>query len=218
MSKGVKNDKGGEDHYFSATPNVANKPKVIDFTLAGKKYAFETDSGVFSSSRIDPGSKVLLSSVVEWLTEVLKNSASNKVVNIVDFGCGYGPIAIIVKSIFGAKVNVSGVEINKRALGLCKKNAKLNQVDVSFFDVIDDDLTDILKDVDIIISNPPVKIGKKPLSGVMNPWLAAACIGALMVMSKNLGGDSFIKWCNETGFPAKKLSSKKGYRIISVLK
>ena len=39
---------------------------------------------------------------------------------------------------------------------------------------------------------------------------------AYLVVQRNLGADSLIAWLNEQGFPAAKIASKKGYRIIEV--
>ena len=75
-------------------------------------------------------------------------------------GCGYGPIGISIKK-EKADTNVDMVDINNRSLNLASKNASANGVAVSIFE--SDGYTNITKKYDYIISNPPIRVGKKIL-------------------------------------------------------
>lgn len=136
------------NHYFEDNRHLKSNRKEISFRFWCFNYSFILDNGVFSKDGIDTGSRILL----EW---VAKQTLGNK---ILDLGCGYGTIGIILKKIFPDSC-FHMVDVNPRALELAKDNAKLNQVDVNIYEsniyehVNDCDFTDI-------ITNPPIRAGK----------------------------------------------------------
>jgi 16S rRNA G1207 methylase RsmC len=69
-----------------------------------------------------------------------------------------------------------------------------------------------------IYSNPPVRVGKAPLHDLLLRWLPRLAPGAkaYLVVQRNLGSDSLATWLTGQGWPARKLKSKKGYRILEV--
>jgi 16S rRNA G1207 methylase RsmC len=74
-----------------------------------------------------------------------------------------------------------------------------------------------------IWSNPPIRIGKKELHGLLLTWLPRLERNgsAYLVVQKNLGSDSLQKWLTETlidGYEITRLTSVKTYRIIKVLR
>ena len=46
--------------------------------------------------------------------------------NILDFGCGYGSIGIVVSKLTNLEVDM--LDINKRSISLAQENSKLNKV------------------------------------------------------------------------------------------
>ena len=68
----------------------------------------------------------------------------------------------------------------------------------------------------MIWSNPPIRIGKNALHELLKTWLSMLSANgvAYLVVQKNLGADSLTQWLCQQGFPAEKIASKKGYRII----
>ena len=83
--------------------------------------------------------------------------------SVLDFGCGYGPIGIYIAK--NTNANVDMIDINERALKLSKDNAKINKVDVNIFE--SDIYTNITKKYDYIITNPPIRVGKKILYKIL---------------------------------------------------
>ena len=51
------------DHYFTAEPASADERRRLTVRLAGREVSVHTAPGVFSGSRLDPGTRVLLSTV-----------------------------------------------------------------------------------------------------------------------------------------------------------
>ena len=49
------------NHYFSEKPEIKSEKKTIKYTIQNKKFEFITDNGVFSKSKVDFGTDVILS-------------------------------------------------------------------------------------------------------------------------------------------------------------
>ncbi|ANY05884.1 class I SAM-dependent methyltransferase [Pseudonocardia sp. HH130630-07] len=194
------------DHYFSATPTAASRPGSVRLHTSGVDLELATDAGVFSGSRIDRGTKVLL------------DSAPMPPVRgpLLDVGCGYGPIALTVAS-RRRRLPVWAVDVNERALGLTRSNAEaagLGNVTACRPDEVPADVT-----FAGIYSNPPIRSGKGTLHELMLRWLPRMAPGgrAYLVVAKNLGSDSLHRWLeDEQGYPTTRLLSEKGYRVLEV--
>ena len=73
------------DHYYSKDPTSKSEERIIDYEINQNKYKFISDNGVFSKNKIDFASEFLIKTIY------------NEVVgDILDVGCGYGVIGIIL--------------------------------------------------------------------------------------------------------------------------
>ncbi len=140
-------------HYFENDENIKTEESKKEVIIGGERYQFITDNGVFSKRGLDFGTRTLLESL---------NLDSIKG-NVLDMGCGYGPIGIYVSKNTEASVHM--VDVNNRSLGLAVKNAKLNQVDVQIYE--SDAYSNVNDKFDFIISNPPIRVGKKILYQIL---------------------------------------------------
>ena len=75
-------------YYFSNDDTVKREIKKHDVIINNTKFSFYTDNGVFSKKGLDFGTRALLESLKDVSGDVL------------DFGCGYGPIGIFIKKTF----------------------------------------------------------------------------------------------------------------------
>lgn len=195
------------EHYFSTTPSVASRRTQIEVNLAGRRARLVSDSGVFSSARLDLGTAVLLGEMSPQ-PEVRGD--------LLDLGCGYGPIALTL-ALQRPRATVWAVDVNERALELTRQNAQILGVA---------DRVRVCRPADVpdqvgfaeIWSNPPVRIGKRQLHGLLLDWLARLTADgeAWLVVAKNLGADSLQRWLTEHSWPATRHSSRKGYRVLRV--
>jgi len=163
------------------------------------------DRGVFGSHRIDLGTLTLL-------REAPEPPAAGEVL---DLGCGYGPIAIAM-GLAAPGSRIWAVDVNERALELARANAEAAQaanVKVALPDGVPAEVR-----FDAIYSNPPVRIGKASLHELLLRWLRRLGPGgkAYLVVQRNLGSDSLAAWLAAQGFGVRRLKSKKGYRILEV--
>lgn len=196
----------GADHYFTSVPTVPSNPTRHDLRIMGYDVSVTTDAGVFSRSRLDIGTSVLLRSVPE------PPSGGT----LVDVGCGWGPITLAL-GLSAPEADVVGVDVNSRALALTQQNctaAGLTNVRT----VAHEQLTDDFR-CDLIWSNPPVRIGKAALQQLVLGWLHRLRPGgqAWWVVQRNLGADSLVTWLAEHS-PAHirtaKHCSAKGFRVL----
>ena len=198
------------DHYFSQEPKSNYQPKEIELDIAGEVFKVSTASGTFSPLRLDVGTAVLIDHL-----ELAPQDG-----NILDLGCGWGPIALnLAKN--SPKAKVWAVDVNNRSLELTATNAKT----VGLTNIHTATPDSVPKDIKFagIWSNPPIRIGKKELHELLLSWLPRLENGAsaYLVVQKNLGSDSLQKWLTETlvdGYEVSRLTSVKTYRILKVLR
>ena len=192
-------------HYFNEDPEVPSARKRIDVSLPDGSFSIETDTGVFSHGRVDSGTKVLL----------MEAPALPALGNVLDLGCGSGPIAMTMAR-RAPGCGVWAIDVNERARQLTRDNASalgLTNVTVAAPDEVPDNVI-----FDVIWSNPPIKAGKKELHELLNRWLARLSPDgyAVLVVNKNLGSDSLAKWLTELGWTVKRISSRQGFRVLTV--
>jgi len=201
-------------HYFEAQPLAAHRPGLVRVVLPDVYLELDTDSGVFSPGRLDPGTRLLLE-------EAPGPPASG---DILDLGCGYGPIACVLAA-RSPGATVWAVDVNERALGLCARNAA--RAGLGNVRCVTPSSPEIPRRLAGIWSNPPVRIGKAALHDLLLSWLARLTPGApgaagapgaraYLVMGRNLGADSLHSWLDKQGRPVTRLAARSGYRLLAV--
>ena len=189
-------------HYFT-NDYVKSDEKKVEIVFKNKKYIMNTDNGVFSKRGLDFGTRTLLENVP---FEKLKG-------DILDFGCGYGPISIIVKD--NSDTNVDGIDVNLRSLKLAKKNALENKVDVNFFE--SDIYKSVTKKYDFIITNPPIRVGKEILYKILIEAKDHLKEDGevYFVINKDQGAKSLAKYL-ENYYLVEVIAKNKGFYIINL--
>lgn len=197
-----------EEHYFSSDPAAPKKTVSVTIQVGGKKIEIDAASGTFSSSKLDAGTAVLLK----------QDEHFPKDGNVLDVGCGWGPIGLSIASVATA-CRVFAIDINQRSIeqsNLNSKNLGLSNYSAGHSRDLPDDLR-----FSAIWSNPPIRVGKKILHELMETYIPRLEPGgrALLVVQKNLGADSFQRWLSAR-FPeaeVTRVATDKGYRVISLV-
>ncbi len=182
--------------------NLESNIKKHQVNIFNNNYYFNTDNGVFSKDGLDFGTRLLLESLP------LKDLGEK----ILDVGCGYGVIPIILSKVIAAEFE--GIDVNKRALHLAKMNAKENKVNnINFYE--SDCYSSVNKKYNSIITNPPIRAGKKIVYEILmtaKDYLLED--GSLfLVIRKEQGAKSAIKDL-EILYKVSILNRKKGFFII----
>lgn len=195
-------------HYFTNDNDNDLKGKTFNIRIKNNNYIFQTSSGVFSKDYLDFGSKILIESVI-----IEENDAE-----ILDLGCGYGPVGIVFAKENPIK-NIMMIDINNKAVELAKINAKLNSV--SNVKIINNDLlNNINKTFDVIITNPPIRAGKKTVFDLYEQsYNSLNNKGKLyVVIQKKQGAPSTFDKLTEMFEKVEVVRKVKGYWIIKANK
>jgi 16S rRNA (guanine1207-N2)-methyltransferase len=166
-----------------------------------------TDRGTFSPDRIDAGTRALLA----------EGRPADRSTTLVDLGAGYGPIAVAL-ALRAPWARVWAVEVNERSRQLCEHNARTLDLG-DRITVIDPAGWPEATTIDELWSNPPIRIGKAALHGLLQQWLDRLTPGtgrAHLVVQKHLGADSLTRWLNEQGWPTTRVATRGAYRILQV--
>lgn len=183
-------------HYFSEKQESVERTRKIRF----KGLEFLSASGVFSKSRIDLGTVLLIESV-----KIHPNST------ILDLGCGYGVVGLTLAKLYDVQATLA--DINERALKYSRINAKANRLKViikksDIFSKIDEKF-------DSIIINPPQKAGKnicfQMITGAKEHLNEK---GTLQIVARhNKGGKILSAKMKEVFGNLEVLGKKAGYRV-----
>ena len=187
--------------YFS-NDELRSELNIIKTKIFDREYSFYTDNGDFSKGKLDFGTRTLLETIpVHELNGI-----------VLDVGCGYGVIDIILGKITTA--NYEGIDVNKRALHLAQMNIKLNNVsNVTFFE--SNVYENVNKKYNYIITNPPIRAGKKIVYDiVMNARNYLLDNGVLyIVIRKEQGAKSMLRDLEEY-YKVEVLNKNKGFFVI----
>ena len=174
--------------------------KIFDLILK-----FNSDNGVFCKDRLDFGTRLLLESI-PW------NEVGD---SILDVGCGYGPIGIIASKMTDASVTMC--DVNKRALHLTEMNCKDNNVSATV--VESNCYENIQLRFDCIITNPPIRAGKKIVYEIVFGAKEHLNDNGLLflVIHKDQGAKSLLKDL-EKEYEVEVLEKNKGFFVIKCKK
>jgi 16S rRNA (guanine1207-N2)-methyltransferase len=196
------------DHYYTERPNVESKPFQWTYMLRGHQFLFTVDQGVFSKKEVDFGSRLLIETFVEPTVPG----------NILDVGCGYGPIGLALAKNFPHRM-VDMIDVNERAIELAEKNKRQNKIEnariyiSNLFERVEGQFA-------AIVTNPPIRAGKAVVHAIFEQsanYLLPK--GELwVVIQKKQGAPSALEKLNMIFAQVDVVEKKKGYFIIRAQK
>lgn len=173
----------------------------------GKTFSFVSDTGVFSKSGVDFGTYVLLETLCEL----------NLDGSLLDLGCGYGVIGIVLKTWFPT-LEVTCSDINTRAVELTELNAKRNNVQLNT--QVSDGFDRIKQKLDIVVTNPPIRAGKQVIYKMFRDAYEHLNAGGTLyvVIRKQQGAESAKHEIADIFGECETIAKKKGYWILMAKK
>ena len=194
-------------HYFENDENVKSCIKSIGVNFMGKYFKFASDNGVFSKDGVDVGSKLLVETYIEH----------GKKGRILDVGAGLGVLGIMISKFNDCDADM--LEINKRAVGLCKKIIIDNGV--SKCRVFESNIYEKADGIyDVVISNPPIRAGKVVVFEILEKAEEHLVDNGELwvVIRKKQGSDSAKKKMIEVYGNCTVVNKDKGFCILKSVK
>lgn len=193
------------EHYFTNNTDLKSELKEIEYEIFDNKFVFLSDNGVFSKGRIDYGSELLINSYLKI------NNNKNK---ILDVGCGYGTIGIIISKITESEVDM--IDVNSRSVHLTNMNIKRNKINGKSF--LSDAYENIKGNYDIIITNPPIRAGNTKVFEILRGAKEHLNKNGELwfVIRKNQGALSIMKNLEDI-YNVEIISKSKGYFVFKAL-
>ncbi len=191
------------DQYYTRNPESESRPMPCEFEFRGRHLRFLTDAGVFSKGELDTGTRLLLDALpAEMHGEVL------------DLGCGWGPIGISVQARW-PETKVVMTDVNLRALERARENAARNGITA---EIRESDGFSVLsgRSFDVVITNPPIRAGKQVIYRLFAD--AAAHLkptGSLfLVIRKQQGAESCLRYLRTMFASVEKLDRSGGFWVL----
>ncbi|KZK08456.1 Ribosomal RNA small subunit methyltransferase C [Lactococcus cremoris] len=188
--------------YYEDNQDLSHDFQTLTVDLLGLSMRFKTDRGVFSKNGIDYGSRVLL-----------ENYQPEGAKTLLDVGCGYGTLGLTLAKKFDLSVTM--VDVNSRALDLCRQNVIDNAVSNAEIE-----LSNIYEAVsekyDAIISNPPIRAGKEVVHEILTGAFDYLNDGGhlTIVIQKKQGAPSAQRKMEEVFGNCQLVARDKGYFIL----
>lgn len=196
------------NHYYNNNLETKSNEKVFEYKILNNILRFITDHGVFSKGSIDYGSKLLI--------ENCNLRPQDK--RVLDVGCGYGPIGISLAKEF-SNIHFDLVDVNLRALDLAKRNSLLNNL--QNITVFESNIYEMINTkYDCILSNPPIRAGKKVVYRIFDEAPNYLNNGGVIyiVMQKKYGAKSAIERLKEIFGNCEVICRDKGYLVFKSIK
>lgn len=143
--------------------DAAAAAPAVEASLLGHDLRFQTGDGLFSKSRIDHGTRLLI--------EALPPEPRWR--DVLDLGCGYGPIGIATASRW-PQLQVAMVDIDPAAVRAARTNIGLNGVDGRCEAHVSDGLSALPgQRFDAVLSHLPTHVPKSTLARLIHESAAA---------------------------------------------
>ncbi len=192
-------------HYFENDINLKSNVRELSYKYNSSFFTFLSDNGVFSKKNIDYGSYLLLET---YLKEDIRN------VKVLDVGCGYGFLGIVISVLTDSYVDM--VDVNKRAVHLTKRNIKKYEL-FKGETFVSDAYNEIKNKYNVIITNPPIRVGKVKLLEILEgAFDHLEKDGRLYFVIRKDQGALSIKKILEEKHKVEIINRDKGYFILKV--
>ena len=191
-------------HYYTNNVNLESEETKINFRFRGHELTFIGDIGVFSKEKIDYGSRALLDAM-----DVKESQKS-----LLDVGCGYGTLGATLAKVY-PWLSVEMVDVNGRAVLLANKSIEQNKVQnaKAYESYIYENVEGTF---DVIISNPPIRAGKKVVFEILEKSYEHLNNNGelVIVIQKKQGAPSAKAKMEEVFGNCEVVNRDKGYYIL----
>lgn len=184
--------------------------KQITQKFKNQEFKFDVPHEVFSTFKIDIGTVLLLKNLLKQNIEPKK---------VLDLGCGYGPIGIVVAKMFPSVKKVTMVDKDLLAVKYAKYNSKLNDVyeKTNIFGSVG--LEEVKeKDFDLILSNVPAKIGDRAIEKefILEPLSRLGKDGTFWIVVVSGLNRLIPRLCKRNNIENKQIVKRHGHTVYRI--
>lgn len=192
-------------HYFIEDKSLKSEITELSYKFQGKEFKFISDNGLFSKEHVDYASDLLMNNM-----GILEGKT------LLDMGCGYGAIGIVLSSTYNLEVTFA--DVNPKAVRFASKNCELNNISGKCIE--SNCFENITKKYDNIVINPPIHAGKDVIFQMyIDSYEHLNEAGSLyIVIQKKHGAESSKKKLIELFGNCNIKYSKKGFFIFQCIK
>lgn len=182
--------------------------KEITYPFAEKKFKFDVGETLFSTFNIDHGTEVLLRSIDFQGAKT-----------ILDLGCGWGPIGIILAK-NNPKAQVTLADRDLLAIRYTNYNIRKNNISnaVTLCSIGMEQFSD--QSFDLIVSNIPAKIGDEAITEefILSPYKHLNPEGELWVVVVNALNRLIPKVGRQNNLKFKEVKKLRGHTVYRFIK
>ncbi len=192
-------------HYFIDKEHLDADYFEFRDSVLGLDLCFRSCDSIFSKNKIDDGTRALLNAIDKHVT--LNGHG-------LDLGCGLGVIGIALIKKYGVFMDM--IDVNNTAVKLTKENLMKNNVQRSAIAYYSDGFNNVKSEFDFIVTNPPIKTGKKLLFQLMADAITHLKTNGqlVLVIRKDHGMESLKKHIMSMFGNCEIISRDKGYYIL----
>ncbi|HLD92155.1 MAG TPA: methyltransferase [Patescibacteria group bacterium] len=182
--------------------------KEIIYPFDKEIFKFDVAETLFSTFDIDHGTDILIRAITP-----------SKPKSILDLGCGYGPLGIILAK-NDAQAEVVMVDKDLLAVRYAKcniaKNKIINAIAISSLGV--EEVKD--KTFDLIVSNIPAKIGDEAITKefILDPYKLLNPNGEYWIVVVSALNRLIPKVCNLNNIKVKEIKKRRGHTVYKIKK
>ncbi|QQK74326.1 class I SAM-dependent methyltransferase [Salicibibacter cibarius] len=192
-------------HYYSRHPESSSEERSFTIEVKGRSFSFVADHGVFSKEGLDFGSRFLIESFTD-------PDISGP---LLDMGCGYGPIGIVLAAFSERRVVMS--DVNERAVALARQNVTRN--DANRVEVVSGDRFSGVGNEErfsAIVMNPPIRAGKATVHAIYSEAYDYLLPGGALwvVIRKKQGAPTTKRKLQELYREVVEVKKAKGYVVL----
>ncbi len=199
------------EQYFTQNPTTKDEIFKFNWNALGKEFVFNTSNSVFSKTAVDFGTMVMLETFVP--------NEEGFIGSILDLGCGYGPVGVILAKTMG-DVKITMVDINERAVKLSALNGEENKASDKLKIFQSNIFESVEENFDRILTNPPIRAGKETVYTFFDGAYEHLNDGGKLyvVIQKKQGAKSSIDKLTSLFGNCETLYKKSGYFILCCVK
>ena len=196
-------------HYFINKQHDETDFFEFQDSVLNYKLCFRSCDSIFSKNKIDDGTRALLEAI-DKKVELTGHG--------LDIGCGLGVIAITLIKRFGVTMDM--IDINETAVKLSNENLIKNNVQKNAKAFVSNGFENVKETYDFIITNPPIKTGKKLLFQLIIDAHAHMKKDSpiVLVIRKDHGMESLKKHMQSVFENCEIIDRNKGYYILKSVK